>query len=121
METKTILGPIKKEKLILCSADASPKAQRKKPGQAACFFPNAPWVGAVRNSAERLGCKFVILTTGHGLVEPDEIINPFDAHIKDCPDEVRKRWEETIPEVLKESVNSIITFLFWWMPKRTIY
>ena len=70
---ETILGPIRKEKLILCSADASPDAQRNEPGPAAYFFPNAAWVGAVRNSAERLGCKFVILTTGYGLVEPDDL------------------------------------------------
>lgn len=88
---KTILGPIRKEKLILCSADASPDAQRNEPGPAAYFFPNAAWVGAVRNSAERLGCRFVILTTGYGLVESGDLISPFDAHIEQYPVEVRER------------------------------
>jgi hypothetical protein len=50
---KTILGPIRKRKIVLCSADASPDAQRNQPGPAAHFFPNAAWVGAVRNSAEK--------------------------------------------------------------------
>ena len=73
---KTLLGPVPKEKIILCSADAHPDSQRNSADRAGNFFPNAPWVGAVRNCAERLHCKFVILTTGHGLVGPEDVINP---------------------------------------------
>ncbi len=114
---RTILGPIRREKLVLCSADASPDAQRHESDRAAYFFPNAAWVGAVRNCAERLNCKFVILTTGHGLVEPDDIINPFDAHIERYRGEVAERWEATIPLVLREDRNSLVLFYAGGCPK----
>jgi hypothetical protein len=114
---KTALGPIKKEQLILCSADASPDSQRKHPYPAADFFPNGKWVGALRNTAHTLGCKFVILTTGHGLVAPDDIISPFDAHIDTYPDKVRKLWETTIPRVLKEHRNSLMLFYSGGCPR----
>jgi len=112
-----ILGPIKKEQLILCSADASPNSQRKYPYSAADFFPNGKWVGALRNSAHTLGCKFVILTTGHGLVEPGDIISPYDVAIESYPDKVRALWESTIPHVLEKHKNSLMIFYSGGCPR----
>jgi len=114
---KTVLGPIKKEQLILCSADASPDSQRKHPYSAADFFPNGKWVGALRNSAHTLGCKFVILTTGHGLVEPDDTISPYDVPIESYPDKVRALWESTIPRVLEKHKNSLMIFYSGGCPR----
>lgn len=113
----TILCPIQGERLILCSADAGPNAQRNEAGQAGYFFQNAPWVGAVRNCAERLQCRFVILTTGHGLVESDTIITPYDLHIEQYPDEVCNRWQETIPLVLGNNRNCLILFYAGGCPR----
>ncbi len=64
------IGPYKQERILLCSADAGPKSQRGRPCEAGIFFLGAKWVGATRNCAQRLGCDFTILTTGHGMVRP---------------------------------------------------
>jgi hypothetical protein len=68
---RTLLGPIPIEKIILCSADAGPRSQHETPDRAGCFFAGAKRVGALRNYADNLGCRFVILTTGHGLVDTE--------------------------------------------------
>ena len=114
---KLILGPLPKDKIILCSADASPNSQGEEPAAAAHFFPNAPWVGAIRNLAENLNCNFYILTTGHGLVSPDEIITPYDAHILEYRQEVKKKWKETIPNILKMHKDSLIIFYAGGCPR----
>jgi hypothetical protein len=114
---KTVLGPIPIDKIILCSADARPDSQRDSPDKAGYFFPHAPWVGAIRNDAERLNCKFVILTTGHGLVEPDDVIGPYDMHIDEYTTEVDKKWRLTIPTVLSMDRNSLMIFYAGGCPR----
>lgn len=114
---KTLLGPVPKEKMILCSADAHPDSQRDLADRAGDFFPNAPWVGAVRNCAERLHCKFVILTTGHGLVGPEDVINPYDVHIKEHPTQVDDTWRSTIPNMLIQDRNSLMLFYAGGCPR----
>ena len=91
------IGPYHSDEIVLCSADAGPSSQRVKPDQAQYFFPGAKWVGALRNAAERLSCDFLILTTQHGIVEPHQIIFPYDMHIKQHRQMVTKKWHATIP------------------------
>ena len=79
------IGPVPIEKLVLCSGDAAPGAQPDRPGDAGYFFPRAVWVGALRNASETLNCRFGNLTTGHGLVGPDKLIEPYDKHILAFP------------------------------------
>jgi hypothetical protein len=114
---RALLGPIPRDKIILCSADASPSAQRDTAHSAGYFFPRAPWVGAVRNYAENLDCKFVILTTGHGLVGADDVISPYDVHITDHPTEVAERWQATIPAVLNRNRNGLMLFYAGGCPR----
>ncbi len=116
---KTFLGPVPRDKIILCSADASPNAQRATAGSAGYFFPNAPWVGAVRNIAEKLNCKFVILTTGHGLVGPDDVIRPYDLHIQDHSAKVSETWQTTIPAILKNDKNSLMLLYAGGCPRES--
>ncbi len=104
-----IVGPIQRDKIVLCSADASPQSQKIR-GKAAFFFPGAKWVGAVRNASERLGCRFVIITTGHGLVNPDDEITKYDKHIIPYKEEVKKLWEKTIPLLLDNNVSLMIFY-----------
>ena len=75
------VGPFHSHEMVLCSADAGPPSQRNNPREAQFFFPGGKWVGALRNAAKRLSCDFLILTTQHGLVEPYQIITPYDLHI----------------------------------------
>jgi hypothetical protein len=114
---RTLLGPIPREKIILCSADAGPRSQRDRPENAGNFFPNAPWVGALRNYAESLNCRFVILTTGHGLVEPDDIISPYDMHIDVYPTQVAETWNRTVRARLARNRNSLMLFYAGGCPR----
>lgn len=112
------IGPYKKERFLLCSADAGPKSQRGWPCEAGIFFPGAKWVGAIRNCAERLGCDFTILTTGHGMVRPWEIIDSYDMHIDEFREETKAIWEERIPKVLENDQYDIIVFYAGGCPRK---
>jgi hypothetical protein len=95
-----VIGPYSIDRIVLCSADAGPRSQNKVACKAAYFFPKATWVGAVRNAADRLHCRFVILTTAHGLVDPNAIITPYDMHIEWHEEELQEIWKRTIPDLI---------------------
>jgi len=104
------LGPYPRVRIVLCSADASPISQRKEPCEAAFFYPGASWVGAVRNAAEDERCKFVILTTAYGMVEPFDIIAPYDLHIDADTYQVQEKWKQTIPSLIGQGRYDILVF-----------
>lgn len=94
------IGPYSRDRVVLCSGDAGPRSQRRRPCEASYFFPRAKWVGAVRNAANRLECRFVILTTGHGMVDPETVIEPYDVHISHDPRRVSDNWRSTALKLL---------------------
>jgi len=98
------LGPYQRDRIVLCSGDGSPKSQRTHPCEAGDFFPGAKWVGATRNSAERLNCRFVIFAGPYGLVDPWEVIAPYDVpgHIEEEQIMIRERFNQTIPQLIGE-------------------
>jgi hypothetical protein len=106
--------------MVLCSADASPRAQKVEPGQAQDFYPRGKWVGAIRNTAARLTCDFLILTTKHGLVEPHQIITPYDLHINEYRQEVTKIWMETIPSLIQGAHYKLMIFYAGGCPDETV-
>jgi len=83
------------------------------------FFPGGKWVGAVRNAAERLRCRFVILTTAHGMVNHTDVIEPYDKHIDDYKKEVTDIWHKTIPAILSndQHVRRIMVFYAGGVPR----
>ena len=105
-----MIGPYHINRIVLCSADASPRSQRRNNDQAQYFFPEAKWVGTVRNAAMRLHCRFVILTTAHGMVSPEEEISPYDMHIREHKDQVRQNWSQTIPVLIGNNQYDILVF-----------
>jgi hypothetical protein len=115
---KTLIGPFPRHRIVLCSADADPGSQKDFPDQAAYFFPGAKWVGAVRNAAERVGCRVVVLTTGHGMVNPEEVIQPYDMHISEYPEEVKRSWLATIPQCLGDNRYDILVFYAGGCPRK---
>ena len=115
---KTLIGPFARDRIVLCSADAGPKSQKNTPDQAAYFFPQAVWVGALRNAAERLRCEFVILTTGHGMVNPTDVIQPYDMHIREYPKQVKRNWLKTIPQCLGDNRYNILVFYAGGCPRK---
>jgi hypothetical protein len=112
-----IIGPFLRNRIVLCSADAHPQSQRKLRGPAAFFFPGGKWVGALRNSASNFNCRFVILTTGHGLKDPDDIVEPFDKDIKEYPEEVDYIWRETITNLIGGSLYDLMIFYSGGCPR----
>jgi hypothetical protein len=112
-----IIGPFLINRIVLCSADASPQAQRNQPGPAAFFFPGGKWVGHLRNVASDLNCRFVILTTGHGLKDKDDIVEPFDRHIDNYPEEVDYQWRNTIPNLIGGSLYDLMIFYSGGCPR----
>lgn len=117
MPTRTSLGPVPITKIILCAADAGPRAQSPTPAAAQSFFPGAKWVGAVRNVAERVGAKFVVLTTGHGLVRATDKLTPYDLPIRTHAHEVAVYWRTTVPAVLRADRGDLLLFYAGGCPR----
>jgi hypothetical protein len=115
----TAIGPIRADRIVLCSGDAGPGSQRTQPGRAEYFFQHANWVGATRNSASDLGCHFVILTTGFGLVNPSDTLSPYDKHINNHRAYVTDKWKETIPALLAGAGLELLVFYAGGCPRDT--
>lgn len=90
---------------------------RKESGQAQYFFPGAKWVGAFRNSADYLNCDFFIITTGHGLVHPNQEISPYDMHVRKYHDEVEAKWRLTIPVLIGTGNYKLMIFYAGGCPR----
>jgi len=117
MAMQTLLGPIPINQIILCAADAGPSKQQAAPDRAEDFFPRAPWVGAVRDTAARVGCRFVILTTGHGLVRAKDVITPYDLDIRTHGYEAGVYCRATVPAVLHAHRNELLIFYAGGSPR----
>jgi len=113
---KRFLGPYKRNRIVLCSADAGPASQAKE-SEAARFFPGAKWVGTVRNSANDLHYKFVILTTAHGIVNPHNIIRPYDVPIEKHKKEVSDKLQNTVPTILGGNQYDLLWFYAGGCPR----
>jgi|GEM_PF-368919 len=111
------IGPYARERILLCSADAGPDSQKTTVDDAGHFFPGAKWVGAFRNIADRTRSQLVILTTGHGMVYPWDVIGPFDAHIDIYKEEIQKRWIQTIPPIIGGNQYDIMLFYSGGCPR----
>lgn len=115
-----IIGPYPIDRIVLCSADAGPRSQRNEAREAAYFFPGAKWVGAVRNAADRLNCRFVILTAAHGLVDPNAIITPYDMHIVGHEEQLQEIWMRTIPALMGNNQYDVMIFYAGGCPRDEI-
>ena len=114
---KRYIGPYQRTRIVLCSADASPKSQAKEKGEAAYFFPGAKWVGAIRNAARDLKCRFVILTTAHGMVNPHDIISPYDLKAENNKKKVPEIWRNTVPQILGSNNYDLLLFYAGGVPR----
>lgn len=112
-----VIGPYPKNRIVLCSADAGPGSQQTMEGEAQYFFRKGRWVGALRNSAERLGCRFVILTTAYGMVNPHDLIQPYDLHIGPYKERIRKIWQQSIPSKIPFGLYDLMVFYAGGCPR----
>jgi hypothetical protein len=115
-----VIGPYDSQRIVLCSLDASPDSQRDE-GSAEYFFQKAPWVGAVRNAADRLNCRFVILTGEYGMVNPGEIIKKYDCPLNsETEKKIRIIWEKTIPREIGKDRYDVVVVYFGANPREPI-
>ena len=115
-----MIGPYDSERIVLCSLDASPDSQRDQ-DQAGNFFPRGKWVGAVRNAAERLKCRFVILTGKYGMVNPETIIKKYDCPLNSKTErKIKMIWERTIPSEIGNDRYDIVIMYFGANPRDPI-
>ena len=49
-----------------------------------------------RISVEATGCLWFVISAEHGLLGPDEIIDPYDKTLKGAPPKARKEWAEKV-------------------------
>ncbi len=117
IEMRTQIGPVLTSRIILCSADAHPDSQRGEQKSAEYFFPGGRWVGAMRNASHNLGCRFVILTTGYGLVNPDDLLEKYDKHIDKYRSFVAELWGQTVPRVLGAHQYDMMVFYAGGCPR----
>jgi hypothetical protein len=71
----------------------------------------------LRNASERLRCDFVILTTQHGLVEPHQVIYPYDLHINHHRQAVTEKWHATIPALMTGHEYKLMIFYAGGCPR----
>jgi hypothetical protein len=64
-----------------------------------------------------LGCRFVILTTGHGLVTRDDVISPYDMHIRDFAPQVSEKWHTTVEALLGGGTQTLMLFYAGGCPR----
>ena len=111
------MGPFDNKRIVLCSADAGPKSQKDTPDQAGYFYHGAKWVGAMRNAAYRLGCRFVILTTAYGIVNPDTVIEPYDIPAWDNLKLLSADWYKSFRHILGENQYDIMVVHYGGCPE----
>lgn len=109
----TQIGPYPLDRIVLCSADAGPGAQRDTAARAEHLFPNTPWIVAPKAVAEDLNCRFVILTRAYGVVDADDIIWPYDLDLYGYHrnrDLMQSIWRTMIPRKLSSEQCHIVVF-----------
>jgi hypothetical protein len=117
MAMTTVLGPMAVDKIILCAADAGRAAQSATPEAAWRCFPGAPWVEALGATAEKVGTKFLVLTTGHGLVRAKDVIAPYDLPLSTHGYEATVYWRTTVPAVLRAHKHALMIFYAGGSPR----
>jgi len=74
-------------------------------------------VKALFNVALKLGCRSVILTTGHGMVNPYDVIEPYDFPIGSEAVYVMHKWADTVPRLLGGNRYDVLLFYAGGCPK----
>lgn len=64
-----------------------------------------------RRYAEQHGDQWLILSALHGVVYPDETIEPYDVTLNDMGADARRKWSHKIAEQLQDYQNDQITVL----------
>lgn len=82
------------------------KSKGEHPTQAKNLYTSALFRKG-RSYAEASGKPWFILSAKHGLVSPDEVIEPYDVYLKGMPAAYRERWGATVVEQLTDGFGPV--------------
>ena len=92
--------------LVACSASKACQAKPAKElykGTRFCY---------ARCYVERLGHKWFILSGKHGLVCPDEVLEPYDCHLKQQSKQYQKEWNQQVFLQVKRCLDGVTSIIF---------
>jgi hypothetical protein len=78
--------------LISCT-----KSKRSVPSAARDLYTSA-WFRKAMGYVERLGLPWYILSAKHGLVHPDDVLEPYEHTLKKIPAQARRAWADQVAQ-----------------------
>ena len=82
------------------------KNKRDRRGAAKDLYDSQLWYGR-RRYAERSRRPWFILSAKHGLVDPDQPLEPYDRRLSELPGGQRRAWGEDVASNLEERLGSL--------------
>lgn len=67
----------------------------------------SPWFIKARALAQRSGAPWFVLSAQHGLVHPDDVIEPYDRRLKDMTSDSRRDWGRDVVANLVEQIGPL--------------
>lgn len=82
------------------------KTKLERPARASELYTSALLRG--RRQAVEASCdRWFILSALHGLLSPDQIVDPYDLAMKDLPRQERRGWAESVLQDLERALGSL--------------
>ena len=85
--------------------------KRSSPAPASDLY-TSPWFRKARAYAERVGGPWFVLSAKHGLVQPDEMIAPYDLTLNTMPVADRRRWAAKVLTQLEPHLDGVGSVVF---------
>ena len=85
--------------------------KRSSPAPASDLY-TSPWFRKARAYAERVGWPWFVLSAKHGLVQPDEMIAPYDLTLNTMPVADRRRWAAKVLTQLEPHLDGVESVVF---------
>ena len=86
--------------LISCSS-----RKRTQPAPAAELYQGTLFKASLASAERQAPDAIYILSAKHHLVEPDEVLEPYDLTLNDMPSAELRRWSDTVLEQLKRTAD----------------
>lgn len=80
---------------------------KRSQGALAKDLYTSDYFAKMRAYAERMGRPWFILSAEHGLVSPDEWLEPYDCYLPDMSVEYRRSWGQRVAAQLSQTIGSL--------------
>jgi len=67
----------------------------------------SPWFHFARRYAESTGCPWFILSAKYGLLDPDQMIEPYEQTLNKMAIDERRAWAERVRDRLREHLGEV--------------